>query len=129
MTEFDDNHHPVPTVDFDYGQVGRALGDLDTETETLSKVLVAAEVMGRFFEIIMEDMESVPRVHRNQLIRMRLEVIAYTMRIHPDSSIPLACMSRKRGFCETSASRFARKLKLKFSMPTQVLSAQGSKRR
>ena len=125
MTEFDDQHNPVPSVDFDFDQVGRALGELQDERETLERVLSAADIMGRFYDIIMDGLGDARRPERNQRIRARIEVLAYFLRKHPDQNLSLKQMAKKRSINKNLVYDETKRLRAKFSMPERVLFRSG----
>lgn len=129
MTDhFDDNHHPVQTVEFDFDAVGRALGELENEVETLSKVLVAAEILRRNYDLVHEGINEVRRDARNNLIRIRTMVLAVFQGIHPDKGMSISAIARKHGLDESTSRREARRLRAKFAMPARLLSNQGARK-
>ena len=127
MTEFDDQHHPVPSVDFDFDQVGRALGELEDERETLERVLSAADIMGRFYEIIMDGLGDARNANRNHTIRARVEVLMYFLRKHPHQNLSLKQLAEKMHVREKLVYSAAKLIRSKFSMPERVLYRSGDR--
>lgn len=127
MTEYDDDNHPIPTVDFPFAEVGRALGDLDAETETLARAVSGADVAARFHDLLTDGLERTRRPYRNAIFRIRFEVLLYFLGRHPDQDLPLCLLADKHGFRRHTVTDEAARLRGKLGLPERLLSNSGVK--
>lgn len=127
--QFDESRHPVPTVEFDYDQVGRALGELETEGEVLERVLSVADIACRFHELATEGLDRIQsRAARNGIYRMRIELLVMFMGRHPlGPDVTMVELARKLGFRVGTVSNQAKRIKAALRLPSRLCSNAGVK--
>ena len=82
MSRYDDNHAPVPSVEFPYDEVGRALGDLDADADVMDRVVAAfvaipPQILGMVGDGVARPTNLRERYHRNCRIARRVCAMVY----------------------------------------------------